>query len=87
MKLKLAHEFEIQKLKLEAEEKEAIRKAEEKARISEQEAKERERERIVSNTAEKEAEKGIWETVKSFVKENIPAILTGVGGWLASKIR
>lgn len=64
-KLKLAHAFEIQKMKLEAEEKEAIRKAEERARIAEQEAEERERNRNVSRRAEKEAEKGVWETVKS----------------------
>lgn len=64
-KLKLAHAFEIQKMKLEAEEKEAIRKAEERARIAKQEAEERERNRNVSRRAEKEAEKGVWETVKS----------------------
>lgn len=64
-RLKMAHAFEIEKMKLEAEEKEAIRRAEEKARIAKQEAEMRERERMVSSRAEREAERGVWETIKS----------------------
>lgn len=66
-KLKLEHAFEIQKMKLKAEEDEAIRKAKEKALIAEQALKDREGTRIVSSRAERAAEKGVWETVKSVV--------------------
>lgn len=78
-KLKLAHAFEIQKIKLKAEEDEAIRKAEEKARIAKQEAEERERNRNVSRRAEKEAEKGTWETIKSFVSSAVSSVKSFFG--------
>jgi hypothetical protein len=64
-KMKLAHAFEIAKMKLETEEKEAIRRAEEKARIAKQETEVRERKRIVSRRAEKEAKDGVLDTVKA----------------------
>lgn len=73
-KLKLEHAFEIQKMKLEAEAKEATRKAEEKARIAKEEADERERNRNVSRRAEREAEKGIVDTVIDFVTSTFDKI-------------
>lgn len=78
-KLKLIHAFEIQKMKLKAEEEEAIRKAEERARIAEQEAKERERERNVSRRAEKEAEKGFIDTIINVITSS------ALGSWVGSK--
>lgn len=80
-KLKLEHAFQMARMKLEAEEKEAIRKAEEKARVAEQEAEERKRNRTVSSRAQREAEDGVWETVKSGLSTAWSWIGSKTGWW------
>ena len=80
-KLRLEHAFEIAKIKLEAEEKEKIRQAEEKARIAKEEAAERAGNRKVSHRAEKEAEDGVWETVKSVASTALSWIGSKIGWW------
>lgn len=67
-RIKFEHEFEIKRMKLEAEEKASIQMAEEKARIAREEADRRNRERIVSDRAQREADDGFWSGFKSVAK-------------------
>ncbi len=85
-RLKLTHAFELQKMKLQAEEDEAIRRAEKRARFAQQEAEERERERIVSRRAEKEAEKGVIDTIIEYADTAIDYVKSSsIGSWIGSK--
>lgn len=66
-RLKMAHAFEIEKMKLEAEEKESIRRAEELVRLAKERAEARARETIVSSRAEREAKDGFIDTCKKVI--------------------
>lgn len=78
LKLELQQQqLEMAKMKLKAEQDKAIREAEERARYAREMAEERDRNRNVSSRAEKEAERGVIDTLITVAK--------GIGSWLGSK--